>query len=151
MSAPDPQLRSLYARLEEVLGAEHAETLMTHLPSGHEYVTKADLHEAIAPVRADIALLTARFDGQGGRFEGLEGRFDGLEGRFEGLEGRFDGLEGRFDRMEDRFDRLYERIDDRLEGMHTLMHTQFRNYSVVAGSLMTGLAAVFGIMLAAFG
>jgi hypothetical protein len=35
--------------------------------------------------------------------------------------------------------------------MHTLMHTQFRNYSVVAGSLMTGLAAVFGIMLAAFG
>lgn len=130
MSAPDPQLRSLYARLEEVLGPEHADTLMTHLPSRHEYVTKADLREAIAPVRADIAILTARFDG---------------------LEGRFDGLEGRFDRMEDRFDRLYERIDDRLEGMHTLMHTQFRNYSVVAGSFMTGLAAVFGIMLAAFG
>jgi hypothetical protein len=68
-----------------------------------------------------------------------------------GLEGRFDGLEGRFDRMEDRFDRLYERIDDRLEGMHTLMHTQFRNYSVVAASFMTGLTAVFGVMLAAFG
>jgi hypothetical protein len=112
MSAPDPQLRSLYARLEEVLGPEHAETLMTHLPPSHEFVTKADLH---------------------------------------GLEGRFDGLEGRFDRMEDRFDRLYERIDDRLEGMHTLMHTQFRNYSVVAASFMTGLTAVFGVMLAAFG
>jgi hypothetical protein len=101
MSAPDPQLRSLYARLEEVLGAEHADTLMTYLPSGYE--------------------------------------------------DRFDRLEARFDRMEDRFDQLYERIDDRLEGMHTLMHTQFRNYSVVAGSFMTGLAAVFGIMLAAFG
>jgi hypothetical protein len=98
----------------------------------------------IAPVRADLALLTARFDG-------LEGRFDGMEGRFDGLEGRLDGIEVRFDRMEDRFDRLYERIDDRLEGMHTLMHTQFRNYSVVAASFMTGLTAVFGVMLAAFG
>lgn len=144
MSAPDPQLRSLYARLEEVLGAEHAETLMTHLPSGREYLTKADLHEAIAPLRADLELLTVRVDR-------LEGRFDGFEGRFDVLEGRFDGVEGRFDRMEDRFDRLYERIDDRLEGMHTLMHTQFRNYSVVAGSFMTGLTAVFGIMLATFG
>jgi hypothetical protein len=137
MSAPDPQLRSLYARLEEVLGAEHADTLMTHLPPRHEIATKADLQELIAPVRADLALLTARFDG--------------LEGRFDGLEGRLDGIEVRFDRMEDRFDRLYERIDDRLEGMHTLMHTQFRNYSVVAASFMTGLTAVFGVMLAAFG
>jgi hypothetical protein len=144
MSAPDPQLRSLYARLEEVLGAEHADTLMTHLPPRHEIATKADLQELIAPVRADLALLTARFDG-------LEGRFDGMEGRFDGLEGRLDGIEVRFDRMEDRFDRLYERIDDRLEGMHTLMHTQFRNYSVVAASFMTGLTAVFGVMLAAFG
>jgi len=110
---------------------------MTHLPAGREYVTKADLHEAIAPVRADLELLTARFDG--------------LEGRFDGLEGRFDGLEVRFDRMEDRFDRLYERIDDRLEGMHALMHTQFRNYSIVAGSFMTGMTAVFGVMLASFG
>ena len=137
MSAPDPQLRSLYARLEEVLGTEHADTLMTHLPAGREYLTKADLHEAIAPVRADLELLTARFEG--------------LEGRFDGLEARFDGLEARFDRMEDRFDRLYERIDDRLEGMHTLMHTQFRNYSFVAASFMTGLTAVFGVMLASFG
>jgi hypothetical protein len=137
MSAPDPQLRSLYARLEEVLGPEHADTLMTHLPPRHEIATKADLQELIAPVRADLALLTARFDG--------------LEGRFDGLEGRLDGIEVRFDRMEDRFDRLYERIDDRLEGMHTLMHTQFRNYSVVAASFMTGLTAVFGVMLAAFG
>lgn len=127
MSSPDPELRSLYARLEEVLGREHAETLMTHLPSGHEFVTKKDLHEAIAPVRADLALLTARVDA-------LEVDFG-----------------GRFDRMEDRFDHLYERIDDRLEGMHTLMHTQFRNYSIVAGSFMTGMTAVFGIMLASFG
>ena len=144
MSAPDPQLRSLYARLEEVLGPEHADTLMTHLPPRHEIATKADLQELIAPVRADLALLTARFDG-------LEGRFDGLEGRLDGIEVRLDGIEVRFDRMEDRFDRLYERIDDRLEGMHTLMHTQFRNYSVVAASFMTGLTAVFGVMLAAFG
>ena len=103
---------------------------MTHLPPRHETATKVDLHEAIAPVRADIALLTARVDN---------------------LEERFTGLEDRFGHMEDRFDRLYEGIDGRLEGMHTLMHTQFRNYSIVAGSFMTGLTAVFGVMLAAFG
>ena len=121
MSAPDPQLRSLYSRLEEVLGPEHAETLMTHLPPKHELATRDDLFEALAPIRADLALLTARFDGLEGRFDGFEGRFDGvegrfdrLEGRFDGLEGRLDGLEGRFDRMEDRFDTVYERIDDRL-------------------------------------
>jgi hypothetical protein len=112
MSISDPQLRSLYARLEEVLGSEHADTLMTHLPAPHELATKADLHEAIAPVRSDLALLTVRFD----------------------------GLDDRFDRLEDRF-----------EGLHALMHAQFRNYSVVAASFMTGMTAVFGVMLAAFG
>jgi hypothetical protein len=137
MSAPDPQLRSLYARLEEVLGPEHAETLMTHLPPRHELATKADLHEAIAPIRTEVA--------------GVRSDLAVLTARFDGLEERVGGLEGRFDHMEDRFDRLYERIDDRLEGMHNLMHTQFRNYSIVAGSFMTGLTAVFGIMLAAFG
>jgi hypothetical protein len=35
--------------------------------------------------------------------------------------------------------------------MYDLMHTQFRNYSVVMATAMTGLTAIFGIMLASFG
>jgi len=35
--------------------------------------------------------------------------------------------------------------------MHNLMHTQFRNYSIVTASFMTAMTAVFGVMLAAFG
>lgn len=115
MSISDPQLRSLYARLEEVLGSEHADTLMTHLPAPHELATKEDLfgvRSELAGLRADLVVLTARFD----------------------------GLDERFDRLEDRF-----------EGLHAIMHTQFRNYSIVAGSFMTGMTAVFGVMLAAFG
>ena len=115
MSISDPQLRSLYARLEEVLGSEHAETLMTHLPPRHEIATKEDVsgvQSELAGLRADLVVLTARFD----------------------------ATEERFDRLEDGF-----------EGLHALMHTQFRNYSIVAGSFMTGMTAVFGVVLAAFG
>jgi hypothetical protein len=58
----EPARRSLYARLEEVLGGEHAETLMASLPPypPSEVATKADV---------------AR----------LEGRFDRLEDRFDQL------------------------------------------------------------------
>ena len=122
MSVPDPSMRALYARLEEVLGAEHADTLMTRLPPPpDELATKAD---------------TGRF----------EQRFDGLERRFDGLEQRFDGLERRFDRLEIRFDRL----DDRFGDMFELMVKQGRNSMVVTVSAMTALTAIYGGMLVAF-
>lgn len=132
MSAPDPQLRSLYARLEEVLGAEHAEALMTRLPVRDDLATKSD----VAAVRSDLAALATRFDG--------------LEARFDGVEGRFDGLESRFERLDERIDAKLDHFGERLEHMYDLMHTQFRNYSVVMATAMTGLTAIFGIMLAAF-
>jgi len=132
VSAPDPQLRSLYARLEEVLGAEHAEALMTRLPVRDDLATKSD----VAAVRSDLAALATRFDGLGGRFDGVEGRFDGLESRFE--------------RLDERIDAKLDHFGERLEHMYDLMHTQFRNYSVVMATAMTGLTAIFGIMLAAF-
>jgi hypothetical protein len=125
VSAPDPQLRSLYARLEEVLGAEHAEALMTRLPVRDDLATKSD----VAAVRSDLAALATRFDGLGGRF---------------------DGLESRFERLDERIDAKLDHFGERLEHMYDLMHTQFRNYSVVMATAMTGLTAIFGIMLAAF-
>ncbi|MEX1208919.1 MAG: hypothetical protein WEE36_10040 [Acidimicrobiia bacterium] len=139
MSAPDPQLRSLYARLEEVLGAQHADVLMAHLSPAGDVATKSD----IAAIRSDLGTLA-------GRFDGLEQRFDGLEQRFDGLEQRFDGAEQRFDGLDRRFERFEERIDSRLERMQEIIVSQYRAFFVVAASFMTGLTAVFGVMLAVF-
>jgi hypothetical protein len=68
----------LYARLEEILGAEPAGLLMRQLPPTGELLTKTDLHELFTPVT--------------GRMDGLETRMDGLEIRMERLETRMDGL-----------------------------------------------------------
>jgi len=69
VSVSDPHIRSLYARLEEVLGVEHADTLMSHLPDrADELATKSD----IATVRSDLASLATRF-------ERLEDRFDRIQ------------------------------------------------------------------------
>lgn len=53
MPSAEPARHSLYSRLEDVLGSEHAETLMTYLPrhQADEVATKGD-----------IARLEARFD-----------------------------------------------------------------------------------------
>ncbi len=75
MSSAETARHALYSQLEEVLGRDHAETLMTHLPR-HE-------HDTVA-TKSDIATLDTRFDK---------------------LDTRFDKLEARFDRMEDRLDR----------------------------------------------
>ncbi len=53
MSAKEPARHALYARLEDVLGPEHADTLMTHLPQhqSDQVATKSD----IAMIRSDMA------------------------------------------------------------------------------------------------
>lgn len=60
---------ALYAELEQLLGAEHADTLMTSLPmeSTDQQATKADVDR-------------------------LEARFDVLETRFDRLEDKFDAF-----------------------------------------------------------
>lgn len=129
MSVPDPSIRALYARLEEVLGPEHADALMTRLPPPPDELA----------TKTDVGRLERRFDG-------LERRFDGLELRFDGLEQRFDGLERRFERLEVRFDRL----DDRFGDMFELMVKQGKAALVTTVSAMTALTAIYAGMLIAF-
>ncbi len=78
MSSPEPARHALYARLEEVLGPEHAETLMNHLPpqAAGDLATKADI------VRLED------------RFDRLEGRFDRLEEHFHELSAEVRGMHG---------------------------------------------------------
>lgn len=92
MSSVEPARHALYSALEDVLGSEHADTLMTHLPQdrSEEVATKADLG-------AMDGRSGARFDQIGARFDQMEVRFHRMEER---MEARFDRMEGRMDRMQ---------------------------------------------------
>ena len=73
MSSVEPARHALYSVLEEILGEQHADTLMTHLSQhpSDEVATKADL----------IGLeerVDARFDQIGDRFDRMENRIDQL-------------------------------------------------------------------------
>jgi hypothetical protein len=80
MAATNPKTRALYTRLEEVLGGENADTLMTHLPSepGAELATTLDLG-------ALEATLDQRFDRIDQRFEKIDQRFEQLDQRLFSL------------------------------------------------------------------
>ncbi len=101
----------LYNRLNEVLGDDHARTLMNTL------ATRDD----VAEVRDGVVALGERMSGLETRFDHLETRFDRLETRFDRLETRFDRLETRLDRVDERFHELYKTIIWSLVGAVTVM------------------------------
>jgi hypothetical protein len=121
MATPDAETRALYNRLQEVLGNEHADTLMSYLPPE----PWTDLAK-----KSDIAGLEARLDQ---RFEKIDQRFEKIDQRFEKLEQR---LEGRF-----------QTLDDRLFEMQGRLNDQFKNYSVVMVAAMTALTAIYAGLL----
>ena len=112
---------ALYAELEQLLGTEHADTLMTSLPMGStdQQATKAGV--------------------------------DRLEARFDVLETRFDRLEDRFEGLEDKFDAFAAEIRAEVREMHKLMHDQFRNYTITMVGAMTALTAIFGVVVGVLG
>ena len=122
----------LYARLEEVFGHDHADTLMTYLPPepGAQLAT-----------RSDVAVLEQRFD----RLEELLGlRFDAIDGRFQIVDQRFEQVDGRLDRM----DRRFETMDDRMYGLQGVIRDQLRTYTVTMVGGMMALTAIFASLLA---
>ena len=120
MSLVDPAQRALYARLEEVLGADHAATLMTHIPQ-----TPASR----LATAEDLAVLSRSVDA----------RFTWVDERFDRIDQRFDRIDGRFDRMEQRF----EKMDDRFHDLHGAMREQMRFYTGTTVAAMTALTAMF--------
>jgi hypothetical protein len=89
MASRESARHSLYARLEEVLGHENADTLMTSLP------------------HSDSDHLATRLD---------------------------------IDRLEVRLDRLESKLDQ-----------QIRTYTVTTVGAMTGLTAIFGVIVSILG
>ncbi len=118
------QRNALYARLEEVLGQEHAVTLMTHMPTETDLATKADLAALV---------------------ERLDARFDGIDARFDGIDARFDGIDARQEQVDSRFDRLEAhmvRFDAKLDGFHEALRDQSRTYMLTTTGVMASFAAV---------
>lgn len=70
----------LYARLEEVLGAEPADILMRNLPGDLDPATRSDLDEV-------GSVLGLRIDGLEVRMDRLEGHMDRFDERLHDLHG----------------------------------------------------------------
>ena len=139
MSTPISDSSALYARLEEVLGHEHADTLMTYLPP------EPGAHLA---TRSDVAVLERRFD----RLEELLGlRFDTIDGRFQLVDQRFEQVDQPFEQIDERFGRMdqrFETMDDRMYGLQDVIRDQLRTYTVTMIGGMTALTAIFAALLA---
>ncbi len=131
MSLVDPAHEALYARLEEVLGADHAATLMTHLP----------------PTPAGRL---ATFDDIGVLSRSVDDRFAWVDQRFDRVDERFDRMDERFDRMDERFDRLekrFDKMDDRFHDLQGAIRDQMRFYSGTTVAAMTALTAMFSFVV----
>ena len=131
--------RAMRRRLEEILGEEHATTLMEYLPP-EEFATKRDL-EGLEQ------RLTLRISGAEGRMDGLEGHMDGLEGHMDGLEGHMDGLEGRMGGLERNMlameQRLNQRIDLKIESSENRLHSAIDNLATSVAKDMVAQARTF--------
>jgi hypothetical protein len=82
MAIEEPARRGLYARLEEVLGNDHAATLMRYLPSDRAdgLATSAD----VAALRLDLGERMDRFEQRMDRFEQRMDRFEDRMHDFHG-------------------------------------------------------------------
>ena len=118
MAVDERSRRAMRSRLEEVLGEEHATTLIEYLPP-EEVATKKDL-EALE--------------------ERLTLRFSGVEGRMDGLEGRMDGLERNMVAMEQR---LNERIDLKTEFLENRLHSAIDNLATSVAKDMVAQTRTF--------
>lgn len=127
MTTEETDRRSLYDRLEEVLGVREAHTLMTYLPSATELATRADVDELKTEVR------------------GLRGRFDGLEER---MDIRMGAIERDMDRFHDHLQGFRWDMADfntHLNGFHQSLREQARNFALsTVGAVLTTAVIAFG-------
>ncbi len=114
MAVEDRARSALYARLAEVLGDDHAMTLIGSLPpAGREPATRED---------------AAR----------LGERMEGLETRMDGLETRMDRLERQVERVHDRLDDFHHALR---EQSRTFMFATLSSV-VTVGGLAFGAATL---------
>jgi len=127
MAIDEPTRHELHQRLDAVLGADEAATLMAHLPptGWGDVVTREYLDLTI---RAQDARLDARFTQIDARFTQIDARFTQIDAHIAQIDahiaqidahiaqidGRFDtsatAVDGRFERLEQRIDALRDEV-----------------------------------------
>lgn len=119
----------LYRGVEELLGTDRADTLMSLLPP----VGWADV-----TTKTDLRSLDDRIDS---RFSRVDARFTAIEARLVGIEARLDGMDARFSQIDDRF----AKIDDRFAELERSMAQQTRTlvFSIL-GALFTMTSLCLG-------
>ena len=88
MALDERARHELFLRLEQVLGADEADTLMELLPpvGWADVATKRDLDALEERMNLRFELVDQRFDALEQRFESLGPRFESLGPRFEAVE-----------------------------------------------------------------
>jgi hypothetical protein len=129
----------LYRAIEELLGTERADTLMSLLPpvGWADVATKDDLHQLEARLDARLGMLESRSDG---RFTELDTRWDS---RFTELDTRWDsrfteleaGLDVRFAHAEARTDAKFAIVDARFENVDARFARMDARFSQLEGQV----------------
>ena len=117
MTASEQALVELRTRLEGVLGAEKAATLMDHLPR-ERAATKSDL-QALQTTIGDLIETVDR------RFEAVDRRFEAVDRRFEAIDRRLLEIEQhRFPVLDIRLEELEKRLDERIDSRSQILEHQ---------------------------
>lgn len=137
MAVEERARSELRERLSTVLGADHAETLMAHLPSTGraEVATRADLTLLRSELRGEMADLRGEFRMDMGR---LRQDFGELRGDFGELRGEFGELRGEFGVLRGEFGELRGEIGELRGGLHAEMAKQTRLYIFTTVTALIG-------------
>ena len=135
MPISEAERHLMYLALEEALGKEGADALMSHLPpvGWADVATRSDLDHVSEQLTARIEMLEvrtdARFDQIDSQFREIDRRFEKIDRRFEDLDRRFDEIDRRFEDVDRRFDRIDSRFDAQEERLSLAMDAGFSKMS----------------------
>ena len=146
MAISEQDRHELHGRLEEVLGAQHAATLMAHLPP----VAWQDLAS-----KRDLVLLEERL---GAKIEGLDAKIDNVDAKLgnkiEGLDAKIDTVDAklgaRIEALDAKVDGRYEALDQRVEAAeHRILGTLHREMNIQMRTTVLALGATASVIIAA--
>ena len=150
MPISEAERHLMYLALEEALGKEGADALMSHLPpvGWADVATRSDLDHVREQLTGRIEMLEvrtdARFDQVDSRFREMEARFDRIDRRLDEMDRRFDQIDRRFEQTEsrlDQIDRRLEQIDRRLDQIDERLESQERHLSLAMDAGFSKMSA----------
>jgi hypothetical protein len=135
----------LYRGVEELLGTDRADTLMSLLPpvGWADVTTKTDLRSLDDRIDSRFSRVDAQFSRVDARFTAIDARFTAIDARLTGIEARLDGIEAHFEQLEGRVSELESTL-------HRTMAQQTRTllFGLVGAMLTLGSLCLGTIALA---